>query len=133
VPTNKLKPMCPDPMSPFRRDSIRRIDLLVQDADARRVAVAWEGMPVKWRAPPWAAKSDGGNADWDRLWKSLDLSLRELGTRAGLPLAPTVRVFEMLRANRLVFPDGTLDAAAARLLDALAAEHLRTTAKKRAK
>lgn len=115
----------------FRLETIRRIDFLIQDGEVRKVAVAWEGMPTRWKAPAWAAKSDGGNEDWDRLWKGCQPDFVALGRRAGLETVKAAMAFEVLRANRLVFPDGTLDSAAARLLDALAAERLRAAAKKR--
>ncbi len=102
-----------DPLQPFRRSSIRRVDLLVQDAEARRVAIAWGGNAGAMEAPAVGGEIGWGNEAWDRLWSAHEPDLEQLAERAGLMTGRVARVFGVLRANRLVFLDGTLDAIAA--------------------
>lgn len=78
------------------------------NAPALRFCAAWSGYPLDPRWPTGEAPQ-GENAAWDWLWSKVEnLDLDELALRAGIAPADVEPVFELCRAARAIFPDGTI-------------------------
>lgn len=90
--------------------------VIVGNANALRFCAAWAGYPVK---PKWPIGEPpvGENEAYDWLWtKITNLDLDGLAMRANIPPADVERVFELCRAARAIFPDGTIATAVREIL-----------------
>ena len=81
---------------------------VIGNAPALRFCAAWSGYPLDPRWPTGEAPQ-GENLAWDWLWgKVSNLDLDGLAMRANIPPADVENVFELCRAARAIFPDGSV-------------------------
>lgn len=84
---------------------------VIGNALALRFCAAWAGYPLDPRWPTGEAPK-GENAAWEWLWSMIgNLDLDGLAMRANVPPAEVEPVFELCRASRAIYPDGTLASA----------------------
>ena len=94
---------------PFKRDEEKHIytsSVLVDDTASHRIVSAWTMMPSSWTIPKENPPEDLREL-WDWIWSGTVYSWMELSKRSGLDIPRVQRLFEPLRANRLIYPDGT--------------------------
>lgn len=108
--------------------------VLVGDETAQRVLSAFSTMPVSYQpddthAPvldmEQAMTTELERLLWDWVWDQVRVDMAQLAERSGATLDVTSAKFEVLRAARLVFPDGTIAEVGASLLRATLARELR--------
>lgn len=92
--------------------------IIIGDRASHKIVSSWTMMPVKWIHPSDEIPEDE-RLLWDWLWKGVNMPWVDLANRSGLDMARVQKIFEPLRANRLVYPDGT---AAKHALGVLKAE-----------
>lgn len=81
--------------------------LLIDDAAAIRLAVAWRYLAPDWRPPTNDPPADL-RARWAWLWTTAaQPDFLALSTVARVPTATVRNVFESLRRARLIYPDGS--------------------------
>lgn len=86
------------------------------NAAALRFCAAWAGYPLDPRWPTGEAPK-GENAACEWLWTKIEnLDLDGLAMRANVPPADVEPVFELCRAARAIYPDGTIATAVRDLL-----------------
>jgi hypothetical protein len=108
-----------DLLNPFRDspDDLGPTIVIAGDLEAMRLLAVWPAIPLHWRVPKGPRPQDPNTA-WDWLWKGIAIGAADLGRRAGLHPYTAVEKFEMLKGARMIFPDGTISQAAARVLEA---------------
>lgn len=91
--------------------------LIVEDVDAKRVLAAWTTMPIDgWRKPRKMQTGDSLAWRWEWLWSTVGIDYDMLAMRAGVSAQTALAKFEMLRASRLVYPDGSISKPALAVL-----------------
>jgi hypothetical protein len=93
------------------------------DDNLRRVFLAWPNVPIKAVAKAKQQFQDGP-ALWGDLWETVEPDLEALRRFAGMTSVPT-RYFDILRGNRLIYPDGTVSEIGQRALRAMAKRELK--------
>lgn len=90
--------------------------MLSGSASLMRIALAWSGMSVirKAKLKPCVAKDT--ESVWRWLWDHVEYSQEDLMNRIPGATAQTPRNFAALVANRVLYPDGTLNSFAGRYL-----------------
>jgi len=92
--------------------------IIAGDKDSQVVLSTWTTLPLTTKNPTDDPPSDERKA-WDWLWTSVQINWALFAERTGMNTALVQKVFEPLRANRLVYPDGS---AAEHALGVLKAE-----------
>jgi len=108
-----------DLLEPFR-DSPENLGptiCIAGDLEAMKVLGVWPVVPLTWRRPSGRAPADHNSA-WDWIWQGARVGAEDLGRRAGLHPYIAAEKFEMLKGARMIYPDGTISRAAARVLEA---------------
>lgn len=103
--------------------------ILADDREAQRVLSTWSMLPISWEEPKGEAPEDLRDL-WDWLWGGIKVNWALLGERTGMTAARVQNRFEPLRANRLVYPDGTVSGNA---IGFLKSEVLKTMQKGKSK
>lgn len=96
--------------------------VLIGDPAAQKIVSAWTTSPVVWLMPV-VAKPQGDRDIWEWAWSGVSVDWPDLSKRSGLPLSRLKALFETLRSNRLIYPDGT---AASHAIGVLKAEVMKT-------
>ena len=96
--------------------------VLIGDSAAQKIVSAWTTSPIVWKAPPTAQPTDDHEL-WDWAWEGVVVEWTDLSKRSGLPISRLTALFETLRSNRLIYPDGT---AANHAIGVLKAEVMKT-------
>ena len=91
--------------------------ILAGDKDSHKVLSTWSMMPSTWSHPRTPAPKDK-RALWDWVWEGVSIDWFEFSVRAGITVSRLQRLFAPLRANRLVYPDGSLPSHASSFLKA---------------
>ncbi len=92
--------------------------LVLGDDDAVRVLAAFRNVEHKWRAPKKKRpESPTLIALWRWLTSSWEIDVAGIGEAAGLSEEVVEGKIEMLLANRLIYPDGTIAEGAVRALN----------------
>lgn len=81
--------------------------MLVGDRDSQKILSTWSMMPIRWVIPKIDPPTDSRSL-WDWVWSGVVISWRDLEARSGINAARVQKMFEPLRSNRLLYPDGTL-------------------------
>lgn len=83
----------------------------------RRVALAWQNVPVKVLHDEFAPE---GADEWEAAWRCVEIDRERLSAIAGVSMNVCTRYVETLRGHRLIYPDGTLAGTAQKALRQLA-------------
>lgn len=97
-------------LQPFKNEEetfVHTTIMLVGDRDSQKILSTWSMMPVKWIVPKTQMPQDS-RLLWDWVWDGVMISWKDLETRSGLNVARVQKMFEPLKSNRLLYPDGTL-------------------------
>ncbi len=90
--------------------------LLSEDSASLKIAVAWGGISIR-RVELGKPSPDEPDAlRWDWLWSSVSYSIAEVAVRTGLTTYLIERKLPGLVANRVIYPDGTLNSFVQRYL-----------------
>jgi hypothetical protein len=81
--------------------------VLAGDHDAQVVLSTWTMMPLESVVPRTNPPSEEREL-WDWLWTSVRINWSQFSERTGMNLSRLQKVFEPLRSNRLLYPDGTI-------------------------
>lgn len=98
-------------------DSPASAYLLVADAEARRIVAAWSTFPSRWTGPAGEAPADPARR-WEWLWRGCRVSFAALAVRSGVLPSVVPGKFALVKANRLIYPNGTVNEWADRILQA---------------
>jgi len=104
----------------FKKDESNLVytaSMLIEDRPSHRVISVWTMMPIEWKHPKSDAPSDQRQL-WDWLWLGVEVDWQNFAKRTGLDPLLVRKLFEPLRANRLLYPDGTAPAHAIGVLKA---------------
>jgi hypothetical protein len=97
-------------LQPFKNEEetfIHTTIMLVGDRDSQKILSTWSMMPIRWIIPKTVMPEDSRFL-WDWVWTGVVISWRDLEARSGIAAARVQKMFEPLKANRLLYPDGTL-------------------------
>jgi hypothetical protein len=124
-PTRKTTSLS-EQLEPFRsHEPVHAAAVVIEDVDAKRVLAAWTTMPLEpWRASRTRPKSEVLSWRWEWIWSSVQVDFSMLGLRAGVSPQTAQSKFELLRAARLVYPDGTISKPALLVLQAYVQQNL---------
>jgi len=81
--------------------------ILAGDHDSQVVLSTWTTMPLDTVSPKSPPPSEEREI-WDWLWTSVRINWSQFSERTGLNISRLQKVFEPLRSNRLLYPDGTI-------------------------
>lgn len=81
--------------------------ILVGNSDSQIVLSTWTTMPLERVSPKTKPPSDEREL-WDWLWTTVRINWAKFSDRTGMNTARLQKVFEPLRANRLLYPDGSI-------------------------
>jgi hypothetical protein len=81
--------------------------MLAGDRDSQKILSTWSMLPLVWRKPHTYQPEDIRDL-WDWLWAGVVIDWDVLSQRTGLSPIRVKKLYEPLRANRLMYPDGTL-------------------------
>lgn len=81
--------------------------LLAGDKDSQIVLSTWTTMPLTLKNPKGSPPKDERER-WDWLWTSVQINWEKFSVRTGMNTARLQKLWEPLRSNRLVYPDGTV-------------------------
>jgi hypothetical protein len=81
--------------------------MLAGDSDSQKILSTWSTLPVSWKDPSGPPPEDD-RLLWDWIWGGTGIDWDSFSDRSGIALVRLKRLFEPLRANRLLYPDGTL-------------------------
>jgi hypothetical protein len=88
---------------------VHTIVMLADDRDSQKILSTWSMLPFGWKTPSGRPPEDLRDL-WDWLWVGVCVDWDILAQRSGLSSVRVRKLFEPLRANRLMYPDGTLPA-----------------------
>lgn len=112
-------------------ESVDATVLIIDDPAAQRVIVAWQFCSVEILEMDADLKDLSEVDRWDALWKAVRFDRDKLAARSGLARVVADQRFEMVRAARLIYPDGTVNRLALQVIKAQAVEGLRKGRSKR--
>lgn len=104
--------------------------LVSDDAQAKKLLSVW---PYLWKHAPSYPKGpppEDMNERWLWLWSLVQPDFEAMAERSGLPKYAVKEKFEVLKAGRLVYPDGTVSQWATRMLRTEVANQYSTKRKK---
>lgn len=93
------------------------------DDSLRRVFLAWPNVPIQ-PAPKAKQSFQDGPSLWGELWEAVKPDLEALRRFAGMTSVPT-RYYDILRGNRLIYPDGSVSEIGQKALRAMAKRELK--------
>lgn len=115
-------------LEPFKAEEeeyVHAAVYLAGDKDSQKFLSTWSMLPIQWSRPVRDPPVDSRER-WDWLWEGVNIDWADLANRTGLNSARLQKLFEPLRANRLLYPDGTV---AGHALGILKAEVVKTMPK----
>ena len=92
------------------KDTTNIIPLLSEE-DAQKLVVAWPKVVIT-RIPVKGSPPESQNERWQWIWNHVKWSESDLRDISGLPEVKFKRVFNIVKGNRLIFPDGTVSSNA---------------------
>jgi len=81
--------------------------VLAGDHDSQVVLSTWTTMPLELVTPRTNPPLDEREL-WDWLWTSVRINWAQFSDRTGMNMSRLQKVFEPLRSNRLLYPDGSI-------------------------
>ena len=78
-------------------------------AELTRIVVAWTGVSVARKKRPSACRDVEEDATWNWLWENVEYSKDEFPRRIPGATRATEQRFAALIANRVLYPDGTMN------------------------
>ena len=119
-------------LEPFKAEEEQHVytaSILVDDSAAHKIVAAWTMIPLTWTDPK-GDYPDDPRLQWDWVWEGVTIPWQELAKRSGIDLPRVQKLFEPLRANRLIYPDGTATEHALGVLKAAVVQGLQKTKKR---
>ena len=124
----------PHPLDLFREGDEAAQDhdgvMLVGDAQAMRLCVAWSRTAPQWVQPD-GPVPETPNARWSWAWGAVRPEYSALATMARIPMSSVMEVFGTLKVARLILPDGSLATVARELIAAHVEEMKRPDRRRR--
>jgi hypothetical protein len=108
---------------------VHRGVVVAGDRDAQIVLSTWTTLPLERVKPKGTPPSDEREL-WDWLWTSVRINWSLFSDRTGMNTARLQKMFEPLKANRLVYPDGTVPKYALGILESEVLKALKGSQKK---
>ena len=90
--------------------------LVADDAELIKIIIAWTNMAVSESEKLTKDPGDCEHEIWQWLWKNAKYSLQDLATTSGVSGYSLQRKLEGLIANRILYPDGTVNSFVQRYL-----------------
>ena len=91
--------------------------LVAQSGQLVRLLLAWERTPIRRRRRQSEISGKGSDQSrWQWLWENVSYSVEDLAALSGLSADQVEKHMAVLRGNRLVHPDGTINRYAAQYL-----------------
>ena len=81
----------------------------------RKIVVAWPKVRIN-RAPTKTKPPEDGFALWDWLWTQVVIDTEKIAGIAGSGQGTTEKNINLLRGNRIIYPDGTVSSFATKAL-----------------
>jgi hypothetical protein len=106
------------------REKLEALNLIINDVEAQRFMSAWQVKRPKFKDRD-LKKGENPEDALMQLWEYVEVNLMDLATGAKLPLNVAAQVFNRLKENRLIYPDGTIPEQAAILLQSQARAYIR--------
>jgi hypothetical protein len=101
----------------FKQNEAPEVVLLIADDPAlTKIVIAWSNLDMRPAKKMARSHGESERERWDWLWDNADYSLEELAERAGLTAALVERKIKPLIANRVLYPDGTVNSFVQRYL-----------------
>lgn len=112
-------------------DYLHTAVIIAGDKDSQVVLSTWTTLPLTSKNPTVDPPANEREA-WDWLWTSVQINWAMFAERTGMNTALVQKVFEPLRANRLVYPDGSAADHALGILKAEVVKAVKAATKKAA-
>lgn len=81
--------------------------MLAGDRDSQKILSTWSMSRIAWKRPKSSPPSSIREL-WDWLWSGSQIDWDALSSRTGMSAARLQKLFEPLRVNQLLYPDGTI-------------------------
>jgi len=104
--------------------------LISEDPANLKIAAAWTGIRIERRNAARCPRDDAGDELWDWLWDGVSYSFAEIALRTGLSTHLVERRLPGLIANKVIYPDGTVNSFVQRFLREQVLKLFRAAAKK---
>lgn len=88
---------------------------LVSNEDARKLVISWPKTIIR-RLKSAKQCPDDRNERWQWLWRHVQWCEKDLMEISGVPEAKFRRVFNLIKGNRLIYPDGSVSGHAEKYL-----------------
>ena len=119
----------------FKENEKPKIVLFITDSEARtRIVIAWTNTRTSVSKKISPLKTDVESEIWEWLWQNTEFSLDELRMKSSVSSLEIDRLLRPLVANRLIYPDGTVNSFVQRylrerVLKLFDAKHIKTATK----
>ncbi|MFA6450720.1 MAG: hypothetical protein WCX65_14700 [bacterium] len=121
----------------FKENEKPEIVLFITDNEPRtRIVIAWTNTKTSVSKKVSSLNTDVESEIWDWLWQNTEFSLDELRMKSGISSIEIENRLLPLIANRIIYPDGTLNSFVQRylrerVLKLFDAKHIKTASKRR--
>ena len=104
-------------LAQFKENEKPEVILLVaDDPELIRIIIAWTNMTVSQSGKLTKPRGDSRDDIWEWLWKNTKYLRDELATKSGVFAHHLHKKLERLVANRVLYPDGTINSFVQRYL-----------------
>ena len=101
----------------FKENEKPEIVLFITDSEPRtRIVIAWTNTKTSVSKEISPLKTDVESEIWEWLWQNTEFSLDELRMKSSVSSLEIDRLLRPLVANRLIYPDGTVNSFVQRYL-----------------
>lgn len=115
----------------FRQsESIENTIVLTDDKKLRDGLLAWRSIRVSITNPEEHCPFENEQEQWDWMWDKVQFDYRRFSCVAGAKDYEVKQIYTRLCALRLIYPDGTANQNAMKIIGGLAASRLRSMSKK---
>jgi hypothetical protein len=99
-----------------RNEKPETVLMLAGSAELTRIAVAWSGTSVERKKRLCPCRKEDVQYLWQWLWDNTDYCKAQFLSRLPISTEKADRMFESLVANRILYPDGTVNSFVQRYL-----------------
>jgi len=121
----------------FKENEKPEIVLFIADSESRtRIVIAWTNTKTSVSKKISPLNTDVESEIWEWLWQNTEFSLDELRMKSSVSSLEIERLLRPLVANRLIYPDGTVNSFVQRylrerVLKLFDAKHIKTASKRK--